>query len=319
VPVPDAANVTIVVPVRNEADTLRGFISDLEAQTVKPAAVVVCDGGSSDGSVAMLDAWAQRDATVTVITVPHGLPGRTRNAGIEVARTPWVALADAGNRVAHDWLEQLVTRRNQPDHPDVIFGTYEPELDTFAQRCGAMAWVATTQAHDGGFVRGPSTASMLLTKTAWASAGMFPEDLRAAEDLLFFDRLAAGRARTAWAPLAVVTWSGPATFRRMFGRFRTFSRHALRAGLAGRWHAGVIRQYVALAVVLLLGVVHHPLWLLAVPAGLVARVAKSMHARRKPFGPGLAPRPSLVAGVVWALLTADAAMFAGTLDHLRAR
>lgn len=311
--------VTLVVPVRNEADTLASFLADLDGQTRQPDAVILCDGGSTDGSVDVLRGWAAQHSHVSVIALPQGFPGRTRNAGARAACTPWVAFADAGTRVPADWLAELVARRDRGDAPDIVYGSYEPDLRTFAQRSGAVSFVAPRRAVDGGYLRGPSTASMLIRRQAWEDLGGFPEDLRAAEDLVFFDRAAQRGTATAYAPQAIVQWSGPATFRATYRRFRAFSDHTLRAGLWRSWHRSVFAFYGAAAVACALALAHHPAWLACLAIGLASRVVNSMRKRRPPFGPAIPRTPGLVLGVAAAIVTADLAMFAGSLDYARRR
>src|SRR5262249_61403654 len=130
---------------------------------------------------------------------------------------------------------------------------------------------------------------------AFAGAGGFPE-YRAAEDLVFLERLQATAREITRAPRAIVHWRLAPDTRRTFRRFALYSEHNLRAGRGRDWHAGVLRHYAAMAI---LGVgaaaAGAGAWALAVvPAWQVARAARSAWIKRRglPF-PTPVPGPLL--------------------------
>jgi hypothetical protein len=126
---------------------------------------------------------------------------------------------------------------------DVVFGSYEPVCDTFFRRCAAVAYVPARGPHG---IRGPFVASMALARDAFERAGRFPP-FRAAEDLIFMERLCALPLRIAYAPRAVVRWQLAPDVARTFRRFASYSEHNLRAGRGRYWHRGVLRHYVLIA------------------------------------------------------------------------
>src|SRR5262245_44181655 len=179
------AAVTLVVPVRDEADTLEAFLTSLDEQTVPPGAIVLVDAGSTDSTGTMLEQYAGRRPHVQVVAAKAAFPGQARNIGVRAADTQWIALTDAGTIIEPQWLANLVAPADSDPSIDVVFGTYEPLLSTTFQRCLALCFLAPGRLVGGRRYRGPSTASLLLKKSVWAEAGGFPEDLRACEDLLF--------------------------------------------------------------------------------------------------------------------------------------
>src|SRR5262245_37524736 len=179
------AAVTLVVPVRDEADTLEAFFGSLDEQAVPPGAIVFVDAGSTDSSGAVLERYAVRMPHVRIVKAEAAFPGRARNVGMRAAATEWIALPDAGTVVDAQWLSNLVAPLDNDPSIDVVFGTYEPLMSTTFQRCLALCFLAPGRLVGGRRYRGPSTASLLLKKSVWAEAGGFPEDLRACEDLLF--------------------------------------------------------------------------------------------------------------------------------------
>ena len=307
--------VSIVVPVRNEADTLHEFLRSLLRQCVAAHEFVFVDAGSTDATSAVLYEHAMRDHSLRVVHAGPCYPGGARNVGIRSARGSWIAMTDAGTVVDAEWLGELTAAADREPHADVVFGTYEPIIRTFFETCVALAFVPPAQTVDGCAYRGPSTASMLIRKDVWAELGGFPDDLRACEDLLFFRRLAASEHRTVRAPRACVQWHVPGTLGQVFRRFRTYSLHTLRAGLGSEWHRSVMLMYLVALAVIALGIVAHWTAFLVPPAGLAARAIRSVRARRdivaRTSPAGLLTYITVAGLLVWI----DFAAFVGAIDY----
>lgn len=92
--------VSVVLPCRDAEATLPECIASLEAQTLEAFEVVAVDDASSDGTRAILDAWAERDPRVRVLEARgHGLVPALR-AGTAAVRTGLIARMDADD-IAH--------------------------------------------------------------------------------------------------------------------------------------------------------------------------------------------------------------------------
>jgi glycosyltransferase involved in cell wall biosynthesis len=91
--------VSLVVPVRNEEQSLPRLLETIARQTFRPAEIILVDGGSTDDTVGLARRAAETDARIRVIEAGPATPGRGRNVGIEAVSHEWVALTDAGNRL----------------------------------------------------------------------------------------------------------------------------------------------------------------------------------------------------------------------------
>ena len=93
---------TVVIPARNEAAYLPLTLRALERQTHAPAEVVVVDNASRDATAQLARAWGARVVSCEV-------PGiaAARQAGVDAARTGWIASTDADSLPAPDWLERF--------------------------------------------------------------------------------------------------------------------------------------------------------------------------------------------------------------------
>ena len=301
--------ISLVVPVKNEAASIHRLLDSLSAQTRQPDEVIFVDGGSTDNTPELIESWARTcAAAVRVIRVAEATPGKGRNIGIEAARFEWVALTDAGIRLEPDWLAQLAAVA--ATGAVVIYGNYEPVTDNFFEHCAALAYVPPKQMRADELMRGPSIASAMLQRLVWVQTGGFP-DLRAAEDLIFMERLRELGCQIGWASRATVWWQLQPTFRSTFRKFVLYSRHNVRAGWQRYWHYGVARQYAVGLVGVALALLLSPWWLLLLLLGGLARAAKSIWTRRENHGFIWLLNPVQLVGVAFILLTIDVAMFLG--------
>ena len=313
--------VTVVVPARDEESNIQRVIAALLHQTYQPAEIIVADGGSKDRTRDVVKQFSARGEPVRLVEDKDALPGRARNLAIRAARTEWVAMTDAGAEVAQDWIEKLmletqtrtVSRGAARDSGDcdVVFGSYVPILDSLFRECLALAFVPNPSWIGGRPLRGPSTCSMMIKKSAWESVGGFREDLRACEDLLFFSKLKATGVVTSCAPDALVRWNIPADFAGVFRRFRSYSHHTLKAKLGRTWHVAVAKMYAIGLLFAALSAFAHWAFVIVPVLGLAARVRRSVSSKRQslPLKHVVAIRHYLLVTII--LLVIDLAAFAG--------
>jgi glycosyltransferase involved in cell wall biosynthesis len=102
-------NVSVVIPVRNDAPMLRRALAALAAQTRPADEIVIVDNGSTDDSAAIAAA-----AGASVVTEPiAGIP-RASAAGYDAATGDVIARIDADTVVPADWIERLVADFDDP-------------------------------------------------------------------------------------------------------------------------------------------------------------------------------------------------------------
>ena len=103
---PGNFGIAVVVTVRNDRDELADLLTALRAQTHPPDEVIVVDGGSSDGTRALLaEERALELLPLTVIDAPGANISAGRNIGIDAtryervaSRTPAAARSRGGSR-----------------------------------------------------------------------------------------------------------------------------------------------------------------------------------------------------------------------------
>lgn len=128
--VPEAAEVTVVVPSHDRPVRLRWLLNALEDQTLRRdrwEVVVVHDSGEST-ELLLREHPLAADGTLRHIRLEPGTgaPARQRNAGWRAARTPLVAFTDDDCRPTPGWLEKLVGEaRRSPG--SVVQGATKPD------------------------------------------------------------------------------------------------------------------------------------------------------------------------------------------------
>ncbi len=98
------AKVTLVATVKDAAGEVGEFLASVAAQTRPPDEIVICDGGSTDGTVDVLRA---ADG-VTLLEETGANIARGRNLAIRAATHDLIAVSDADCVLAPGWLEALL-------------------------------------------------------------------------------------------------------------------------------------------------------------------------------------------------------------------
>jgi glycosyltransferase involved in cell wall biosynthesis len=253
--------VSLITTTFNEAATITRLLDSLAAQTRPPEEIVLCDGGSTDGTVALIQAYQRQQPTrlpqLRVIVEPGANISRGRNLAIAAATHPVIAATDAGVRLTPDWLANLIAPWDHGDEPPLaVAGFFLPDCQgsTRAETVFLTAMAATVlplpaDIQPEKFL--PSSRSVAFTKAAWAQAGGYPEWLDYCEDLIFDFTINAQQptAPTAffWAADAVVYFRPRASL----GSFWTqYYRYARGDGKADLWRKRHLVRYATYLVAL---------------------------------------------------------------------
>lgn len=158
-----AARVSVVVPVLNEADCLAGFLERLRPLRHKGAEILVCDGGSVDGTQRLARSGADR--------VLDSAKGRAvqMNTGARVASGEILLFLHADTALPADALE-AVGRAVRSGHD---WGRFDVRLS------GRGAWfrlieaLMNTRSRWTGIATGDQ--ALFLTRSLFEAVGGFPE------------------------------------------------------------------------------------------------------------------------------------------------
>ena len=93
--------ISVIVPVMNVERYLDQCLSSIEAQTHRDLEIICLNDGSTDGSLAIMQAHAAKDPRVRVVDKPNEGYGATCNRGLDEATGEWISIVEPD-----DWVEQ---------------------------------------------------------------------------------------------------------------------------------------------------------------------------------------------------------------------
>ncbi|MFZ5918153.1 MAG: glycosyltransferase [Chloroflexota bacterium] len=268
--------VSVIVTVLNEGDSLHRLLDSLLCQTRPPDEVVIVDGGSIDGTLAVLESYAARGALpLRVISRPGANISQGRNTAIQAATGEVIASTDAGVRLGPEWLAELLAPFEGPGGEGVAaasgFFAPDPQSD-FETALGATTLPALADIDPPRFL--PSSRSVAYRKAAALAVGGYPEWLDYCEDLIFDFKLRQRYGVFPFAPRAVAHFRPRPTLRAFVGQYYRYARGDGKAGLFFRRHLiRYLTYFVATPLLLALMGLHSPWWGLGLVAGGAAMLA----------------------------------------------
>lgn len=244
------ATASVICTVLNEGPAIQKLLDSLAGQTHPADEIIFVDGGSTDNTVAILQAFAARQhLPLRVIVEPGANISRGRNRAIEAAAGPLIASTDAGVRLDRCWLEELLKPFQANPQTAVVSGFFVPDPQTaFEVAMGATVLPALADINPATFL--PSSRSIAFLKSGWQAAGQYPEWLDYCEDLIFDFRLRDAVGPFAFAPQAVVYFRPRSTLRSFFKQYYQYARGDGKADLWRKRHA--IRYFTYLGALPLL-------------------------------------------------------------------
>ena len=101
--------ISVLVAVYNAEKWLPKCLDSLLSQTYADIQIICIDDGSTDGSLALLQDYAARDARIEVIALPeNGGQAHARNEGLKRAQGDYVCMLDADDWFSPDAFEKAM-------------------------------------------------------------------------------------------------------------------------------------------------------------------------------------------------------------------
>lgn len=311
--------VSLIIPLKNEESGVQLLIDSIRNQARLPDEVIFVDGGSTDKTRDII----RRNLTTLsfqarLVKGRKLYPGEARNIGIKKSVCELIAFTDAGIKLDRDWLKELVLPMEKDENIDVVYGSYEPVINSFLKECSLMAYLPAKEKPKSGMApfRTNSIASSLFKKDIREKCGYFPP-FRAAEDKIFMDKVKQSGAGIAYADKAVVYWEIPKSVKGIFARFSEFSAHDILAGRAKDWHHSVFRIYGIFLVSFILGILANPAFFVALPAAWILRIARIFVKKKEDFTLKFLINPRYLFTIIFIVFLTDMALFCGTLKYVK--
>lgn len=131
--------VSVVLPIRNEAKTIRTCLDAILAQDygVEALEIVVADGGSTDGTCEILAEYTAR-AGVRVVENPQGIVSAGLNRAIAAARGEYIVRVDGHTFLSPSYVRMCVETL-QATGADNVGGPQQSEAQTLIGSLVALA------------------------------------------------------------------------------------------------------------------------------------------------------------------------------------
>lgn len=243
----DPPEVTIVMPVRNEArsieETLR-LVLDQEVDA--PFEVVVADGRSTDDTRALVEAVAARDSRVRLVDNPAGGTPQALNRALEAARGRYLVRVDGHSAPPPGYVQRLLDhlRSGECDGAGgrkIAVGTSEFGRAVAAAH-GSRFGIGDSRYHFGGAVEYVDHVPFGAYATELARRiGGWDETFVRNQDYEFDYRFVTAGGRLLLDPSISIDWNVRESPQRLakqyyeygYWRFRSLARHP--SSLHARW------------------------------------------------------------------------------------
>lgn len=236
--------ISIVMPVRDAEATLPAALDSVLGQTEPAWELLAVDDGSTDGSAAILAAYARRDGRIRIVPASRRGLVPALNAGLAAAAGALIARLDADDVCRPERLARQ--RRHLECHPEV--GLVASRVSFGGDPVGAagyarhVAWSNRLLTHDeislARFVESPLAHPSVMFRRELVVAGGgyaegdFPEDYD-----LWLRWLEAG-VRMEKLATTLLVWNDRSTrLSRRDPRYATEAFYRLKAGYLARWLA----------------------------------------------------------------------------------
>lgn len=114
--------VTVVVPIYNTAKYLDRCVNSLVNQTYQNVEILLINDGSTDASLELCHAWADKDTRIRVINKSNEGLGKTRNVGISNAKGSYICFCDSDDYLDVNMLSAVVESAEITQSQLVVYG-----------------------------------------------------------------------------------------------------------------------------------------------------------------------------------------------------
>lgn len=117
--------ISVIIPVHNTEALLDRTLGSLVRQTLRDIEILCVDDGSTDGSLGVLQAWAQKDPRIRVIASPQNQGvAAARNAGFAESRGDYVYYLDSDDWIDDDHLAAMHAKALETGQDVVVNANY---------------------------------------------------------------------------------------------------------------------------------------------------------------------------------------------------
>lgn len=226
--------VSIVVTVKNENQSIESLLDSLEHQIVVPKEIIFVDGGSVDGTINIIKERMTENKRIKLIIRKEISIAEGRNEGVLNSSGDIITMTDAGCVADKDWLLNITKPFLTNPKIGIVAGLYKMGGESlFQEAVKPYLGVPHRLATSSNFL--PSARSMAFRKSVWEKIGGFSEDLeRTGEDTLFNYQAKRKGIKFHFAENAVVNWEVPQNPTGAIKKFYYYAKGDAQTGIW--WH-----------------------------------------------------------------------------------
>ncbi len=222
--------VSVICTLKDEENTVKELIDSILSQSKLPDEIVIVDGGSTDGTVEIINSYIKSGAPINLIIKEGVNIAEGRNIAIENARYDTIASIDAGSWADKDWLKNLLRPFEEDPNVDVVAGFFLPDAKSkYEEVVGELLYPKLENMNQERFL--PSGRSIAFKKSCWKRVGGYPGWLYTGEDSLFDLKLKERGCKFAFAKDAIVYWRPRPTLYKLFKQYFLYGKGATHAGI----------------------------------------------------------------------------------------
>ena len=190
-----AVKISVIIPVYNVEKYLSLCLTSCINQTLNDVEFICVNDGSTDGSLEILNQFAEQDFRIRVIDKPNGGVSSARNAGLRAARGEYIMFLDSDDYLAPNACERVWIEKLEAPTDIVVFST-EIFPHAYPHPSDWYYWVTNTHMHrywefTPHVLFGEPSTRPFLWHQAFRKAILdehkieFREDVRHGEDMVF--------------------------------------------------------------------------------------------------------------------------------------
>jgi glycosyltransferase involved in cell wall biosynthesis len=180
--------VSIIIPCRNEEETIEECIKSFLNQTYKNIEVIVVDDGSTDNSYQIARSFPVKVIRIEDRPYPYG-PSHARNVGIKEARGDIIIFAEGDGKYAPNYVERAIEALDDPAVGGCLPGPRIPwtRMNNTVSRYQMLKWRAIHELIVSG--KRPINGAFAFRREIFEKVGLYDETLTVGEDRDLVNRI----------------------------------------------------------------------------------------------------------------------------------
>ncbi|KPV64681.1 MAG: Glycosyltransferase AglE [Candidatus Bathyarchaeota archaeon BA1] len=203
----DGHKVSVVILTRNSVATIRKSLESIFQQTRKPDEVIVVDGGSTDGTLDVIERYP-----IKLVTEPGLGFGHARNLGVRNAEGDLIYFIDSDCYADPQWIKKMLPHFDDPEIAGVTGQTRLWNVNSGVARFLACVGGRMSMPTQHNYVKIAPTMNLAIRRNEVLDIGGFDEELVRCEDTDLTYKVTQ-RHKILYEPEAIIWFRGSPTLR----------------------------------------------------------------------------------------------------------